>query len=923
MTRLPTDLAMRLTRAIPLAAAILVAIATPAAAQQPLASAPPAVRSGDARARSASDPRPVASAAPRTADVAIDGRLDDAAWAAATPIGELVQQSPDEGAAPTEKTELRVLYDGNAVYVGARMYDSKPPQGILVRRDQLVNSNLSSDRISLVFDPFHDRNTRAWFELNPDGVKGDHMNGDTGWDPVWEGAAQVDSLGWTAEFRIPLSQLRFGRDSVQVWGFQVYRTIARRNEQDMWAFWKLNENGGAAYFGTIQGLRLPQQPRQMEFVPYVVSKSKFERAAANDPFNRTREQDFRTGADLKLNLTSALTLDATINPDFGQVEVDPAVVNLSAFETVFQEKRPFFISNSQNFGFGSFSCIFCSNVSNLGVFYSRRIGRSPQLAGVLRQRAEYADIAEASTILGAAKVTGRTRSGWTIGLLDALTDRVDARFIPEGGGPTRRMEIEPRTNYFYGRLRKDFNKGDTRVGVAATRTDRFMNDTAEVARLRRDATTLGADMQHFWGKRAYSVMAQLAVTDVRGDTAAIRRTQLTPAHYYQRPDRPVASDGFFRTRFDPNATSMGGYGLYARIAKDGGNWVWEHAQNWRSPGFEVNDISVVSRADYRWMNANVGRRFTKPTSWYRDVFTAAGGQLQWNYQGDMNDLQQQAYLGMTLLNYWSINGFVMHHPVTYDERLTRGGPTVKRTGYDYFNVDLGGDSRKSVVWGTGGNVSTAIGGPGGGWSSYLSLTLKPSSRVQLSFSPSYGVDRSGQQYVSAVSDPLLTAFGGHRYVFATIEQRTLEMSTRVSATFTPTLTLELFAQPFIASGRYYDYKQFAAPRTVQMQVYGRDVGTIAPVVGDDGLATDYDINPGDGSPSFRVGNPDFNFRSLRGTAVMRWEYRPGSTLFLVWTQERSGADAFGTFDFARERAALFGDRPTNVIQLKASYWIGR
>src|SRR5215212_5331875 len=413
--------------------------------------------------RSQSDPRPVAQAALREGPVDIDGRLDETAWAKATPITEFVQSTPDEGKAPTERTDIRILYDGAAIYIGARMYDTAGARGVrggLARRDQMMNGNdLTSDRIAVVFDTFRDKNGRNWFELNPDGVKGDHQNGDPSYDPVWEGATSKDSLGWVAEMRIPFSQLRFSRAAEQTWGMQIWRTIDRRNEQDMWAFWRSNEYGGPGYFGTLEGIKVASQPRQMEFVPYATTRSKLARTQPGDPYHSTNDMTYRVGGDLNVNLTSNLTLDATVNPDFGQVEVDPAVVNLSVFETTFSEKRPFFVSNSQYFSTGGFSCYFCSNVSSLSLIYTRRIGRSPQLAGLLADESDFMDAADATTILGAGKVTGRTAGGITVGVMDAVTNREKATFRPVGSTVDDTQEIEPLTNYFIGRVRKDYRSG--------------------------------------------------------------------------------------------------------------------------------------------------------------------------------------------------------------------------------------------------------------------------------------------------------------------------------------------------------------------------------------------------------------------------------------------------------------------------------
>ncbi|HMI54884.1 MAG TPA: DUF5916 domain-containing protein, partial [Gemmatimonadaceae bacterium] len=427
--------------------------------------------------RSQNDPRPVARAALRQGEITIDGRLDDAAWAGATPITELFQSTPDEGKPPSQRTELRILYDEGAIYIGARMYDSLGAKGVrsvLARRDQVMNgdNSITSDNIAFVFDTFRDKNSRTWFELNPDGVKGDHQNGDPSYDPVWEGASKIDSLGWTAEFRIPFSQLRFSRAAEQTWGMQIWRKIDRRNENDMWAFWRNNEYGGPAYFGTLEGIRVSSQPHQMEIVPYATTRSKLERARPGDPYHSNNEMTYRVGGDLKVNLTTNLTLDATVNPDFGQVEVDPAVVNLSVFETTFNEKRPFFVSNSQYFSTGGFSCYFCSNVSSLSLIYTRRIGRSPQLAGLVSGEADFMDASDATTILGAGKVTGRTSSGITVAAMDAVTNREKATFRPIGSTVDETREIEPLTNYFIGRLRKDLRGGATRIGGITTMVNR-------------------------------------------------------------------------------------------------------------------------------------------------------------------------------------------------------------------------------------------------------------------------------------------------------------------------------------------------------------------------------------------------------------------------------------------------------------------
>ena len=878
-------------------------------------------------------PPPAAAAVRSSGRVAIDGRLDEPAWRAAHVITAFRQFQPTEGAPATLPTEVRILYDDQALYVGARMSDPLGRRGVrapLARRDQLLDANgnngsfnsLTTDKLVVILDPYHNHIDEALFEVNPAGVRGDQFNGDDSWDPVWEVATRVDSAGWTAEMRIPYSQLRFGRAPVQTWGLQILRYVDRLNERDMWAFWRRNEAGGPAFFGHLTDLHIGAQPRQVEVLPYVVSRQKYEHVAAGDPFHSRSDTHIAAGGDLKYLLTSNLTLDATFNPDFGQVEVDPATLNLSAYETFYSEKRPFFISGSSAFRFGGMNCMFCSNTSGLGVFYSRRIGRPPQLDGHVTDNAAFADAPGNTAILGAAKVTGRTAGGYTVGILDALTNRETARYVTTAGGPELTQVVEPLTNYFVGRVRRDLGGGATSIGGVFTSTARRIDgDSVVAARLHAHAEAAGFDWRHAWHRREYNWMGSLVVSNVAGTPAAIARTERSSAHYFQRPDRRVRSDGLFGTRYDTTATALRGYGLYTRVAKENGNWLWEIAQNWRSPGFEVNDLAYLSRADYRWMNFNVGRQWTVPSRWYRNVVILAGAQQQFNYDGLRTDQQAQVYFGTELPNYWNVRAFVIHRPTTDDDELTRGGPVVKRTGYDYGELTVSTDPRGRAVLdlNVGGGRRLDLGG--GRFSIQPGIAFKPAASVFVQFSPSYIRDEDPTQYVTAVADSTAAAFYGTRYVFASIRTHILSLDTRVNWTFTPNLTLQVFAQPFFASGGYASFGEFAAPRVVRKLVYGRDVGTITR----DAAAATYTVDPDGAGPagSFTFADPNFAYRSLRGNAVLRWEYRPGSTVYFVWSQERSGSDATGTFDFGRARSALFRDRPTNVFQVKVNYWLGR
>lgn len=868
---------------------------------------------------------PAVRAAERTSPIVIDGRLDDAAWRTAAPVTDFTQTDPDEGKPASERTEVRFVFDGNALYVGAKLYDSKGRAGVktnLVRRDDDFNS----DMFEVVIDGYHDHLSRAFFDVNPSGSKADYIGigsscCDSGWDPVWEVATRIDDDGWTAELRIPLSQLRFSADN-DTWGLQIRRFIHRRQEMDQWSFWRKNETGGPSRFGHLEGLDFHAAgSRHVELLPYAVAKGSFLQHAAGDPFNTGRDRSGRAGLDLKYLLTSNLTLSATFNPDFGQVEVDPAVVNLSAFETFFPEKRPFFIEGASIFGFGGFNCYFCSNVSSLQAFYSRRVGRAPTGADLAYAAGPYADVPDAATILGAAKVTGRTSNGFTVGVLEAVTGQANADVVRADGGRTT-QEVEPLTNYFVGRVKRDLAGGNLVVGGIATSVVRQMTDPF-APRLADHAELAGGDFRLTWNKRTYSLVGQYALTNLSGDPRLVAAKQRSSARYYQRPDRGAMANGFFTNAYDTTLTSLRGGGAYMRLAKDAGNWMWEVMTNVRTPGFETNDYSFLTTSDYVYGNANLVRNITRPGRWYRSIWASVGTQAQRNWDGDLTDLQVPLYLQVQTPQFWSVNAFTIWKPELADDRLLRGGPVVRKPGTRFVAMNVNSDSRNRVVANLGASYSANT---RGGWGSnlYLGADVRPSSSVLVSFNPSWNTSRSLLQYVTAVNDPVNAAFYGRRYVLATLRQKSLGLDTRVNVTFSPTMTLQLYAQPFLSSGAYSEFKEFNAPRQAAWSVYGRDRGTIAQVTGGGGSVS-YTVDPDGAGPAqpFTFQNPDFNFRSLRGNAVFRWEYLPGSTLYFAWTHSRSGSASVGDFDFGRDRDALFATAPDNVFLVKASWWIAR
>jgi hypothetical protein len=584
------------------------------------------------------------------------------------------------------------------------------------------------------------------------------------------------------------------------------------------------------------------------------------------------------GADVKAGLPGGLTLSATINPDFGQVEVDPAVVNLSAFETFFPEQRPFFVEGADIFQFGSLNTF--NDYGFTQFFYSRRIGRQPQ--GSVGDPAAVEESApDATTILGAAKVSGKL-GGWSVGLMDALTNRETARFRT-GGGVDGRYPVEPLSNYFVGRVRRDFGKGATVVGAMLSGVGRDLEGNEFDSFLRSRAYVGGVDGSHAWGNREWTLSGFLAGSQVSGSDAAIARTQRSAAHYFTRPDADYLD-------YDASRGSLQGHTLGASLSHTGS---WDASATYKevSPGFETNDIGFMNRADTRAFSTFVGRRMNKPTGQFRNRTMYLYHNAAWNYGGDVIYNSFGLGLNATLKNFWfvGLNGGLGLS--RFDDRAAFGGPLIRRPGSWNVGIDVSTDDRKPLSLSGGGSTSE----DGGGFthSVYAGLNYRPSSSLRINLGPSLTRARDAIQFVTAEADPAATQTFGTRYVFATDDRTELAMSTRVDWTFTPTLSLQLYAQPFISANDFGGYRSLARPRS-------------------------YDFDP-----YARAENDDFTVLSLRGNAVLRWEYRPGSTLFFVWQQDRAGATDTGEFRFGDNARGVFERASRNVLLIKATYWLNR
>ena len=860
--------------------------------------------------------RPVLRAVRREGAIALDGRLDERGWQAAPPFSAFTQSYPNPGRAGTDPTEVRVLYDDAALYVGVRMFDAQPQliASQLARRDA---SGIYSDWVHVIVDSYHDRRTAFRFTVNPRGVQKDvytsnDFNEDVNWDAVWEVGTRIDSAGWTAEFRIPYSQIRFGSAPPgveRVWGFQVMRDVARRNERVSFAPWTPESTGFVSVFGDLTGLTGVPAPSRLEVVPYVSGKITRAPGDTLDPFFEATDASPSVGADVRWGIPGGLTLTATVNPDFGQVEVDPAVVNLSAFETFFPEKRPFFLEASDVFDFGD---VRRQNDYGSQIFlYSRRIGRSPQrFAG--GSGVAFFDAPDQTTILGAAKVTGKY-GPWTIGLLDAVTDEETAR-VDSATGTRIETPVEPRTNYLAARGRRDFRQGQSVAGAMVTHTVRDLGDDLGVfdTFLTSNALFGGVDFEHSWANRQWTVSGFSAMSRVAGDERAIAGLQRSSIRYYQRPDAD-------HVELDTTRSSLAGHFSELALAKSGPVF-GSIAMKYVSPGFEMNDMGFHGRMDYRTYSDLIGYQSSRAGRVFRSYNAFAYSNHAWNTDDDVIFRAYAARAQGTFNSFWwgSVGGGFA--PAFYHDRLTRGGPIALVPRSWNVQGDLASDSRKPVVVSAGARYNVDA---SGAWTanSYAGIDSRPTSSIRVRLEPGLNVQRSRSQWIRNVDDATATATYGRRHVFADLRQVTLSLDTRIEWTLTSKLSLQTYLQPFVSAGRFSRYKEFEQRGTFDFAVYGSDRGTIAR----DPATSRFTVDPDGAGPaaSFTFRDPTFNVRSLRGNAVLRWEYRPGSALFLVWQQERSDFAPIGDFEVGRDVGAIFRTVPTNILLLKATWWLSR
>lgn len=867
-------------------------------------------------------------------EIKLDGLLDEGIWQSAPVATGFTQRAPIDGGAPSQRTEARILYTDSYIFVGIMAYETNPDSinSPLFRRD----GSETSDWVYVSFDSYNDKRTAFTFAVNPAGVQKDILYYDDDgedilWDAVWEAKASITHEGWSVEMKIPLSQLRFSSNNNEhIWGINFQRRIARNSEYNYWAPTSQRESGMVSKFGRLQGISGLKEPRRLEITPYI--STNLERLAETDPQNpyqKTNTFGANVGGDIKYGLTSDLTLTATINPDFGQVEADPATINLSQYEEYFDERRPFFLEGSEIFRFGNTRTY--NSVGNPETFYSRRIGRAPQ--GSIHQANTYkngqyfddnhlstlyTDIPDQTRIAAAAKISGKTQTGWSIGVLNALTLQEKGQFTANhqvGMDPsTGKFMVEPLTNYLVARVKKDINQGNTVAGGFVSAVNRDLENTYFETYLRNSAYLAGADFEHNWADRKYVVSGTFSYSQIYGTQEVITAAQMAPQRYMQRVD----SD---RLNVDPTKTSLGGYAGELSFGKSAGNhFTGSLTYSEVSPGYETNDLGFQNRADYRALALAFQWQETEPkrVQYYEFWSYHLHG---WNFDGDR--LWQNYNVGgfWRFQNQWHFNANINASTGRVSDRLTRGGPVMKYNDDLNFNFNLGTDQSKKVSGGLGQFHRRDIEHEYDDYY-WLWVSYKPTTFIQIYIEPELGFELDEDQFVANIArkytDPDANQTYGFRYIFADARSTNISTIFRVNWTFTPNISLQTYVRPFINSYRFSNFGEFNNPGGFGFDRYGEDEGTITET-GNGQFQVDIDE---DGINDFGFNRPDFTYRSLQGNAVFRWEYKPGSILFLVWQQHRAGSIGDGKFDFSRDFVDIFNPKPNNIFLIKISYWFG-
>lgn len=842
----------------------------------------------------------------------IDGILDESLYSTKA-NGPFIQYEPNNGVLGSEETKFWVGYDDNALYIGAMMYDGNP-DSIVARMSRRDQGGESSDILYMVIDSYHDKRSGFWFRINPvgsiaDGTVSNDSNFDDAWDGIWDGQGRINKNGWSSEIRVPFSQLRFNKANENIMGIGLARRIHRKEEMDFFVYQARDESGMVSHFATLSGIKNINPPKRLEMTPYLTSNYGILKTEDENPFYNGKDSKINIGTDIKVGIGNNLTIDATINPDFGQVEVDPSVINLSAFETFYREKRPFFIegANIFRFGVGGPTNNMSFGTMEPTFFYSRRIGKYPSY----EVEEDWVKVPSATSILGATKLSGKITDTWSVGGFSALTRRefADVNIDNENS----EVEVEPLTSYSLFRTLKEFNQGRQGLGMIYSYVDRRFEDESLRDILSDNSTVIGVDGWLFLNKdKDWVIGGWLGYSSIKGKSDYIYDLQQSSARYYQRPDADHVD-------LDVDRTNLEGFAGKATINKETGKWSFNSAIQFVSPGFENNDMGLNFSADKINKHISFGYKWLEPGKVFQMVSLNTAYMTNHNFAGDK--LSERLFLmGFARFNnFWMVNTITGIGPRTLSDQALRGGPMVISPAGMWSRLYVRTDSRKSIIMELGGMFKKS---EKGSYSAHFSpgIEFNIGTRLRLEVEPGINSQRQIDQYVDYFEDETADKMYGYRHIVAQMDRKTVSAEFRIDYTFTPKLSFQAYVQPYMTVGSFSRFKEFERPESYDFVEYGKDENMIIIEDGDDG----YNLYPnGKDRNSLYIENPDFNYKALVGSAVLRWEFRPGSTLYIVWT--RNGVDEKNPGDFAlyRDLGNLLSADADNVFALKLTYWLGK
>ena len=825
----------------------------------------------------------------------IDGVLNDACWKTGEWAGNYTQWVPKEGAKPSKETQIKILYDDKNIYVAIRAFDD--PDKIIRkagRRDEF-----NGDIVGINFDSYHDHRTGFEFNVTSAGQKIDLLlsnptNWDVNWNAVWYAKIGKEDSAWTVEYEIPLSQLRYSSDDEQVWGMHCWRWIDRLQEESDWEPQSSTGPGILYQFGELHGIKGLPSSRRIEIMPYSLGRIKTFKSEPGNPFaDKGRDWFGNLGLDAKIGLSSNFTADLTINPDFGQVESDPSVMNLTAFETFYEERRPFFLEGKNIFSF---------DFDNMNIFYSRRIGHPPAYSPELNNN-EYIDFPDNTTILSAAKISGKSANGLAIGVLQSLTANEHAKI--NSAGTDKKISVEPITNYLITRIQQDYNEGATVLGGIFTSTNRFINDS-QLEFMNRNAFTGGIDFLHQWNDKEFFVDAKLIGSAIEGSTEAIQILQKSSARYYQRPDADYL-------HFDSTLTNLKGYGGSIRIGKGSkGLWRYSTGLHWRSPGLELNDLGYLQTADFIQQENSISYFVIQPVSIFRTYTVSLSEFNNWDFGMDYLLSGGNLNLYFEFLNNWAVSFSSIYTSQALDNHILRGGFAMLVPAIWENDIYIRTDPSEQIFFDLSANLISSGAGSGRYYSVQPGVSVIPLNTLKLSLSLNYSKHINNLQYVDTKTinnEPI--------YILGKINQNTLGATFRIDYNLTPELSIQYYGSPFASIGKYSEFKNVTNPRA---SAYSDRFVLLNSVLN----GNDYEVsenNPGgSGQINYTFGNPDFNFFQFRSNLVFRWEYQPGSQIYLVWSQDRTNYIMPGDNSVSKALSSLKDVYPNNIFLIKINYW---